>query len=296
MPITEQQLLEVIARAPLVSIDLVVRDAEDRVLLGLRKNEPAMGMWFVPGGRIHKDEDLDEAFERISSGELGVGYHRSAARFIGVFDHKYETNFLGVKGIGTHYVVLAYELHPSILLDNLPTAQHRKFRWFSKDEANRNFNVHRYVLPYFNSAHFDEAFECQYAALNARRDSFNSLLWQTPVLSLTAQAFLFIIALSQNVSDAARKIAASLALIVAIASIQLLTKHRFNEVDHADLLQKLENEQGLLPINERRVPNLTWNPETWVAWLPSYWVWIAIMLGFGICALLILIYPCWFKI
>lgn len=236
MPITEQNLLEVIARAPLVSIDLVVRDAEGRVLLGLRKNEPAREMWFVPGGRIHKDEDLDEAFVRISYTELGVKFYRSEARFIGVFEHKYDTNFLGKNGIGTHYVVLAYEICPSIQLDNLPSTQHRKFQWFSKDDANLHSNVHQYVLPYFNSIRFDQTFMCQYSALNTRRDSFNSLLWQTPVLSLTAQAFLFIIALSQNVSDAARKVAAGLALIAAIASIQLLTKHRFNEVEHAKLL------------------------------------------------------------
>lgn len=296
MTITEQQLFEVIARAPLVSIDMVVRNSEGRILLGLRKNEPAMGMWFVPGGRIHKNEDLDQAFERISSDELGMRIRRSEARFIGVFEHKYDTNFLGKNGIGTHYVVLAYEVWCSILLDNLPTAQHQEFCWFSQDDAKRNYKVHRYVLAYFSSTCFDKAFECQYTALNARRDSFNSLLWQTPVLSLTAQAFLFVIALSQNVSDSARKIAASLALIAAVASIQLLTKHRFNEVEHAKLLQKLENERGFIPINKKLVPKLTWNPETWVAKLPSYWVWMAILLGFGICALLILFNPCWFKV
>ena len=38
----------------------------------------------------------------------------------------------------------------------------------------------------------------QYPILAARNQHFNSLLWQTPVLSLTAQAFLFSIALSKG--------------------------------------------------------------------------------------------------
>jgi len=36
---------------PLVSIDLIVHDRQRRVLLGWRRNWPAQGCWFVPGGR-----------------------------------------------------------------------------------------------------------------------------------------------------------------------------------------------------------------------------------------------------
>ena len=56
--------------SPLVSIDLVVRDAAGRVLLGWRNNRPAQHCWFVPGGSIRKQETLDAAFRRISHGEL----------------------------------------------------------------------------------------------------------------------------------------------------------------------------------------------------------------------------------
>ena len=70
--------LQVVRHAPLVSIDLILRDAQGRVLLGLRENEPARGLWFVPGGVIRKDETLDAAFSRIARNELGVPW--SAAR------------------------------------------------------------------------------------------------------------------------------------------------------------------------------------------------------------------------
>ncbi len=38
----------VIRHRPIVCIDLLVRDPEERLLVGMRKNRPAQGTWFVP--------------------------------------------------------------------------------------------------------------------------------------------------------------------------------------------------------------------------------------------------------
>ncbi len=61
----------VVASTPLVSMDLIVRNKRDQVLLGLRTNRPAQGFWFVPGGRICKDETFEQAFVRLTEMELG---------------------------------------------------------------------------------------------------------------------------------------------------------------------------------------------------------------------------------
>ena len=53
------QLRDVVRLAPLVAIDLVIRNARGDILLGLRNNEPAKGCYFVPGGMILKNERLD---------------------------------------------------------------------------------------------------------------------------------------------------------------------------------------------------------------------------------------------
>lgn len=44
----------VIVYTPLVSIDLLVKNRKGEYLFGLRKNRPAQGYWFVPGGRLQK--------------------------------------------------------------------------------------------------------------------------------------------------------------------------------------------------------------------------------------------------
>lgn len=61
----------IVRHMPLVSIDLFVRNPDDAILLGLRRNEPAKDTWFVPGGVIRKGETRAQAFERISHMELG---------------------------------------------------------------------------------------------------------------------------------------------------------------------------------------------------------------------------------
>ncbi len=147
--LTSEEFLAVVDKTPLVSIDLVVRDQRRCVLLGIRVNEPARGFWFVPGGRIMKGETLDEAFLRISVKELGVHSSLADAKLLGAFTHLYDTNFAGIAGIGTHYVVLAYELGLAIELEQIPQQQHSRYRWWTSSEAAGSEDVHPNNLPYF---------------------------------------------------------------------------------------------------------------------------------------------------
>ena len=67
----------VVASTPLISIDLLVQNEHGEYLLGLRNNRPAQGYWFVPGGRVLKNETLDGAFKRLTFEELGIELKRS---------------------------------------------------------------------------------------------------------------------------------------------------------------------------------------------------------------------------
>jgi hypothetical protein len=81
-----------------------------------------------------------------------------------------------------------------------------------------------------------------YAAVAARRTQWDSLLWQVPVLSLTAQAFLFTIALGGG--DAwARIISSLLSLNIAVISIMLMGRHRQGELNDAHWLERFEKNE-----------------------------------------------------
>jgi colanic acid biosynthesis protein WcaH len=141
----------VVRHALLVSIDLLVRDSQNRLLLGLRKNRPAQGTWFVPGGIIRKDERIADAFRRITENELGIPVDVSDARFVNVFEHIYPENALDEPGFGTHYVVLGYALTAPDGLLSLPDEQHTQYRWASAEEILSDASVHAntkaYCLP-----------------------------------------------------------------------------------------------------------------------------------------------------
>jgi colanic acid biosynthesis protein WcaH len=141
----------IVRLTPLVSIDLIVRSPDGRILVGRRHNEPAKGYFFVPGGRISKNETLAAAIKRISWAELGAERLIAETRFLGVYEHLYATNNHQVPGFGTHYVVLAYELSSDSQDLQFPPDQHGEFAWLSEAEILRNPEVHENVKAYFTS-------------------------------------------------------------------------------------------------------------------------------------------------
>lgn len=141
---------QVVKHAPLVSIDLILQDSQGRIFLGCRRNQPAKGKWFVPGGRIREGEQLDQALRRIVREELGVESVSSAAEFVGVFEHFYEDNFAAEAGYGTHFVVLAHKFILESPLKNLPPAQHSEYQWWGIAEPIRSRKVHPYTKAYFS--------------------------------------------------------------------------------------------------------------------------------------------------
>ncbi|MFQ6034865.1 MAG: GDP-mannose mannosyl hydrolase [Sedimentisphaerales bacterium] len=147
--LNRDDLIEVVKNAPLVSIDLIIKNNRNQVLLGLRNNEPAKGFWFVPGGRILKNELICEAFERIAHEELGIKLAYKNSNFLGVFEHLYEENFAGQQGFGTHYVVLAYGIKITETQLKPLDEQHSQYRWFDEDSLRQAKMVHPYTKAYF---------------------------------------------------------------------------------------------------------------------------------------------------
>lgn len=137
----------VVESTPLISIDLVVRNQMGHVLLGERTNRPAQGYWFVPGGRILKDETFEQAFKRLTQIELGKELTLSEARFLGPYEHHYDDNFSGTH-FSTHYVVLGYEVTLDIDTVDLPKEQHGDYRWWEVEELLSSDSVHHNTKVY----------------------------------------------------------------------------------------------------------------------------------------------------
>jgi colanic acid biosynthesis protein WcaH len=149
MRLSDEEFGRVIAAAPLVSIDLIVMNEAGQVLLGRRRNRPAQGYWFVPGGRIRKEERLREALLRIAQTELGCV--TTPGRLLGAFDHIYPDNFLGQPDISTHYVVLGYRC--GLPAGSRPVAdrQHAQLQWWDVPALLASAEVHANTKLYFQA-------------------------------------------------------------------------------------------------------------------------------------------------
>lgn len=150
MFLDENTFKVVVANSPLISIDLLVKNSQGQYLLGYRKNRPAKGYWFVPGGRIFKDESIDEAFYRLTNEELGVGVSKKSANFLGPFEHFYDDHVFGIDH-STHYVVLGYELNMELDINSLPKEQHNRYAWFSYEDLLSREDVHKHSKWYLEN-------------------------------------------------------------------------------------------------------------------------------------------------
>jgi len=149
--------LAVVTSTPLVAVDLVLVRGGCEVLLGLRNNRPAQGFWFVPGGRILKNEPIQTALARVASNELGLqlGALRQPPQLLGAFEHFYPDCFAGsaeAVGVTTHYVVLGHlvQVPADFVVPGLD-AQHAELRWWSLAEAQASSAVHRFTKDYLDS-------------------------------------------------------------------------------------------------------------------------------------------------
>jgi colanic acid biosynthesis protein WcaH len=156
--LNDLQFKAVIHSTPLISIDLIVRSNSGEVLLGKRLNRPAKGYWFVPGGRVQKNECLNQCLKRLLFEELGLKNIKNKPVFLGPYEHFYNDNFMGDSGT-THYIVLAYEILMEEKLNSLPLNQHSVFEWFQEKELLQAPEVHLHTKWYFmNNKRADNSF------------------------------------------------------------------------------------------------------------------------------------------
>lgn len=79
-----------------------------------------------------------------------------------------------------------------------------------------------------------------YQLMWERRQHYEQMLWQTPALIFTAQAFLLTIALASDTQPTGRTIAALLLVLSSVASSLLFQKHRALEVKTSKWLERKE--------------------------------------------------------
>ena len=104
---------------PIPCVDLLVK-RHDKLLLLRRNNEPAQDEWFVPGGRIFKNEKLKDAAKRVLKEETGL----TAKNLVqtGAMSHIWPTRHT----LSVFYVT---EVEPGEIMLN---DEHSEYDWVNK--------------------------------------------------------------------------------------------------------------------------------------------------------------------
>lgn len=133
-----------------------------------------------------------------------------------------------------------------------------------------------------------------YQAVVARRMQWDTLLWQVPTLSLTAQAFLFTIALGTDTTRVSRTIAAVLSIVISCLSVTLMARHRQAELSDAHWLEDHEaafpeamRVHGQNFIRRRR--HVHPKDRLYVPLIPGYKTWTAGLLLFALAAIFVIV-------
>ena len=134
MFLNKKKFISLIQNAPLISIDFCIV-FEGKNIIREKKNPPAKNVYFVPGGRIQKNETIKSAQKRLLADEIGlknISCLKKYIKFMGIFEHFYEDNFLGQNDFNTHYIAHAYKIELNDL-DQINYAQfeeqHHIYKW-----------------------------------------------------------------------------------------------------------------------------------------------------------------------
>jgi colanic acid biosynthesis protein WcaH len=131
MQIEDGLYKRIISCLPIACVDVsIVHDG--RVLLVRRGDKPALGEWWLPGGRVHKGERMIDTARRKALEEVGMDC------FVGPLVHTAETIFPdGPYDESVHSINSCFILYPrygctDVMLDK----HHEDYRWVTKIDAN----------------------------------------------------------------------------------------------------------------------------------------------------------------
>lgn len=136
--ISNEKYKEILEKIPICCVDLVIHNNK-KVLLVNRKNHPAKGEWWFPGGRIYKNEKLDKAVIRKAKEETGLDV--KIQNKVGFYEFMFNRGPFpdlkrGVHTIGLVFIVKLKNNNQKIKIDET----HSDFKWVDKIEKN---------LPYY---------------------------------------------------------------------------------------------------------------------------------------------------
>lgn len=134
MFIEEPLYRTIIQTMPIPTVDILFFNTKGQILLGKRINEPLAGVYYIPGGRIHRWETLLDAAKRKAKEELSVDINVQKLKLVGIYDDFFHNSaFLD----GTHCIPVTYVYQMTELEEqsiSIWDTQHSRIQFFDLDD------------------------------------------------------------------------------------------------------------------------------------------------------------------
>ena len=113
------------------------------MLLFKRSNNPLKGVYYTPGGRINKNEPINNAVVRKMKEELDLDLNLNNLKYLGIIEEFFEkSSFENIK-VHCINVVYSYILEDDIEI-NLDQ-QHENYNWFDVKDQKLHFYVRQKI-------------------------------------------------------------------------------------------------------------------------------------------------------
>ena len=82
MFIEKSLYMDILRNMPIPTVDILFLNSQNQILLGKRNNEPLMGVYYIPGGRVNKREISLDTARRKAKEELGIDVDIARLQFV----------------------------------------------------------------------------------------------------------------------------------------------------------------------------------------------------------------------
>jgi len=134
--IPKEEYKKILELMPIPCVDLIIIHNK-KILLVKRKDEPGKDWWWIPGGRIFKNETLEQAAIRKAKEETGLDIR--VEKKLTSYEFFYSKSTFGELKSGGHTISVVFLCKPinpnqEIILDNTS----KDFKWI--DEIEEDFH------------------------------------------------------------------------------------------------------------------------------------------------------------
>lgn len=117
---------------PILCVDLIIQK-DKRILVGLRKDQPLKEEWWLPGGRIFKNERLREAVIRKAKEELNLKV--IIEKELGTYEMMEEKGLFGDLKTGIHTLSVVFQVYPLNEKEIKLNESHEEYKWISPKDS-----------------------------------------------------------------------------------------------------------------------------------------------------------------